>query len=231
MLKGRHRLPIVFDGLYLGMANPMNLFPKGGWELIRLGGTDVDGDNVPSDVEDGAPNGGDGNGDDIPDRDQPKVASLPSANGTGYVTVEIQSGCEQVTGVQTYVESPDDLNFVYPYGLVGFQFGWPCKSAVVRLYFHGASKLNGARFTYRKYGPIPPDFDVSHWYTLPGVTFGAKNIKGEDSPYAELTLTDGQLGDDTWVDGVIYDQGGPARLISSSGSAGGCFIATTAGSD
>jgi len=28
--------------------------------------------------------------------------------------------------------------------------------------------------------------------------------------YAEFGLIDGQLGDDTGVDGVIYDQGGPA---------------------
>ena len=199
------------DGLYLGMANPMNLFPEGGWELIRLGGEDDDGDSVLGDVEDNAPNEGDGNGDDIPDRKQPNVASLPSINGTGYVTVEIQSGCGQVMGVQTYVESPDDPDFEYPYGLVGFQFGWSCDSVLIRLYFHGASTLNGGEFTYRKYGPIPPDFDISQWYTLPDVAFGVENIKGTDVPYAQFTLTDGQLGDDTWVDGVIFDIGGPAK--------------------
>jgi len=199
------------DGLYLGMANPMNLFPEGGWELIRLGGEDDDGDSVPGDVEDNAPNEGDGNGDDIPDREQSNVASLPSINGTGYVTVEIQSGCGQVTGVQTYLKSPDDPDFEYPYGLVGFQFGWPCESVVIRLYFHGASTLNGGEFTYRKYGPIPPDFDISQWYTLPDVAFGVENIKGTDVPYAQFTLTDGQLGDDTSVDGVIFDIGGPAK--------------------
>lgn len=44
-------------------------------------------------------------------------------------------------------------------------------------------------------------------------SFGVENIKGKDVPYAEFTLTDGQLGDDTWVDGVILDIGAPGRAV------------------
>ena len=46
-----------------------------------------DRDDVESAVEDGAPNGGDGNADGIPDRNQPYVTSLPEPDGDGYVTV------------------------------------------------------------------------------------------------------------------------------------------------
>ena len=63
---------------------------------------------MPGNVEDKDPNGRNGDGDDISDRYQPNVAYLPSADGTGYVTVEMQRGCEQVTEVQAYVESPED---------------------------------------------------------------------------------------------------------------------------
>jgi len=208
------RTMLADDCLYLGMANPMNLFPKGGWELIGLCGTDDDGDKVAGDVEDNGPNGGDGNGDDIPDREQSTVTSLPSATGAGYITAVIVDGCDQITEVQAYQESPNDPDFEYPYGLVGFQFGFPCDSAVIRVYFHGASPWEWAnKFIYRRYGLIPPDFGNPQWYTLPGVTFGAEKIKGVDVPYAEFTLTDGELGDDTWVDGVVFDIGGPGQRV------------------
>jgi Carboxypeptidase regulatory-like domain len=46
-----------------------------------------DFDDVPSAIEDGAPNAGDGNVDGTPDRVQSHVASLPQPDGTGYATV------------------------------------------------------------------------------------------------------------------------------------------------
>jgi hypothetical protein len=80
----------------------------------------------------------------------------------------------------------------------------------VRVYFHGASELIG--YEYRKYGPtIPGDPATEGWYTLPGVTFGSEDIGGSRVAYAEFSLTDGQLGDDTGVDGRIVDQGGPGQ--------------------
>ena len=56
-----------------------------------------------------------------------------------------------------------------------------------------------------------PNFNTPQWYTLPGVTFGTEDIEGQTVAYAEFTLIDGQFGDDTGVDGVIYDQGGPGQ--------------------
>jgi len=166
-----------------------------------------DGDGVPGSVEDGAPNGGDGNGDGTPDRLQSGVTSLPSSMGQGYITVATSGGCGQSENVRSYTETPDDSGYVYPFGLVGFEL--PCSSATVRVYFYGVTDLRG--YTYRKYGPLPPHTGDSAWYTMPGVTYGTEVIGGQTVAYAESVLIDGQLGDDTGVDGRIVDQGGPGQ--------------------
>jgi hypothetical protein len=64
---------------------------------------------------------------------------------------------------------------------------------------------------YRKFGKVAPNFaGPSRFYTLPGATFGMTTIAGEWTvPTATFTLTDGQLGDDTGVDEMIVDPGGP----------------------
>ncbi len=174
-----------------------------------------DGDGVAPSVEDAAPNNGDGNGDGAPDSQQAHVASLPSATGSGYVTVVVSGGCSQIQSVATYTAASqgNDPNFDYPYGLVGFTI--PCSTATVKVIFHNAANLNG--FTYRKFGPTPPAFNNPQWYTLPGVTFGTEVIGGQTVATATFTLTDGQLGDDTDVDGVIVDQGGPGLPVDQTG--------------
>jgi len=163
---------------------------------------------VPPNVQDAGPNGGDGNGDGIMDSKQTTVASLPSAIGEGYLTVEITGGCSQIEQVQAYTYESvgaSDHGYSYPFGLVGFEI--PCSSATVRIYYHGADNLD--EYIYRKYGPTPDDWGASLWYAMPGVTFGTEDIGGDTVPYVEFTLTEGQLGDDTNVPPIV-DQGGPA---------------------
>jgi len=60
-----------------------------------------------------------GNDDGTPDSEQAAVASLPSATGEGYTTVETNSS--QIQDVQTFTEAEqgNDPDFDYPYGLVG----------------------------------------------------------------------------------------------------------------
>lgn len=148
-------------------------------------------------------------GDGTPDGLQSNIGSIPSATNTGYLTVEVISGCRQLEKIRTYTEASQgsDNDYDYPYGLVGFEL--PCNRAIIRVYFHDASDLS--EYTYRNYGPMPPNFNNPQWYTLPGVTFGTVDIGigGQTVAYAEFTLTDGALGDNTGVDGVIYGQGGP----------------------
>ncbi len=206
------RTMIASDALYLGMANPMNLFPLGGWELIRLGqADDDDGDGVGNPVEDAAPNGGDGNGDGIPDAMQGHVTSLPSAAGhQSYMTVELQGLCMQLADVQAFPVSPSDPGYIYPYGLVGFRI--PCTACDVKIYYHGVQDVDVFMkdLHYRKYGPTPPDFSNSHWYDF-NATVGVEFINGRQVVYVELHLEDGKLGDDTPVDFIIFDKGGIAK--------------------
>lgn len=61
--------------------------------------------------------------------------------------------------------------------------------------------------SYRKYGPNPPG-GPQQWYGIPS-TFSVVTVGSLHPRRADFTLTDGQPGDDTPVDGVIVDQGGP----------------------
>jgi hypothetical protein len=173
---------------------------------------DNDGDGVPGTTEDGAPNGGDGNGDGIPDRDQPEVTSLPSAPGRGYLT--LIADCGQNLNVAAFTEPQlgNDTPFNYPFGLLGFTL--PCSPANVTVLYHGAS-IPLVPQIYRKYGPVAPVFGAAQFYTLPGVVFDTTTVAGQAVARVRFTLTDGQLGDDTAVDGLIIDQGGPAVPAAS----------------
>jgi|GEM_PF-580508 len=171
--------------------------------------TVTDGTGVPDDVQNAAPNNGDGNGDGIRDSLQTNVASLPSAGADqSYLTVEL-IGCDQLEQVATYTEQSTgepDPGHSYPFGLVGFEI--PCSTTAVRVYYHGADNLNG--YEYRKYGPTPADWNAAIWYSMPNVQFGAEQIGSKAVWYAEFFLTESQLGDDTYGFPII-DQGGIAR--------------------
>ena len=180
-----------------------------------------DGDGVPSGVEDGAPNSGDGNNDGVPDRAQRFVASFPASSGRGYVTIVLSSndpdpGCHQLLNVSAASPASlgQDPGFTYPFGMVSFQVN--CASSVtVTFIMHGAMELTSS-MTYRKFGPMAPNFaGPARFYTLPGVVYGTMNIPGEGTVRtATFTLTDQRLGDGSGVVGTIVDPSGPA--ISSS---------------
>ena len=173
-------------------------------------GPDDDEDGIINATEDNAPNNGDGNGDGVPDSLQSNVTSLPSATEQGYITVE--TTCIENQDVWTYTELQvsggiSDPNYGYRYGLLSFKL--PCSNAVVTVLFHDTVELTGP--TYRQYGRTPPNFDNPGWYELPNVTFGAITIAGQSVAYAQFTLTDGEFGDDTPLDGWIVNQSGPAQ--------------------
>ena len=172
--------------------------------------TTTDGTGVPADVQDAAPNDGDGNGDGIKDSLQTSVASLPSATpDRSYLTVEVRDGCGALNSVATSTSESvgvEDTGYDYPFELVAFTL--PCETGTVRVYYHGAESLDD--FEYRKYGPTPDDWDAPLWYGMPDVTFDTKEIGGNTVPYAEFVLTEAQLGDDTSVFPIV-DQGGVAR--------------------
>jgi hypothetical protein len=181
-----------------------------------LAADDDDADGVPNGTEDGAPNGGDGNGDGIPDRVQGHVTSLPSATGAGYITFEAcgDVACSpicQAKNVRSLTENDlplQDPDRDFPFGLL--EFGLACSPANVRILYHGSDGFTSS-VGYINFGPNPPGVPPSEFYELPAVVFGVDMV-GADSAVASarFTLTDGSIGDDTVVDGMIFDLGGPA---------------------
>ena len=207
---------MAFDGLYTAteegdysvtaLVNGSSII---GTARVHIG-PDDDADGIRNVVEDNAPNNGDGNGDGVPDSQQGNVTSLLSATGQGYITVD--TSCNQNQDVWAYKEAEAclgadfDEDYNYAYGLVGFCL--PCSSATVRIYLHGTDDLSG--YIYGKYGPKPPDFDKPQWYTLANAIYGTTVIGGQVVGYVEFILVDGELGDDTDIDGQIVGRSGPA---------------------
>lgn len=191
----------------------------------QLASGDDDGDNVDAGLEDGAPDNGDGNGDGEPDSVQSNVASLPSAVGPSYLTVEVplgQPNCSNPQLKNVAAVNPTalghDVDFVYPLGMVRFKLN--CTGPVqVRVIMHGVNTVTA--LVYRKFGHEAPDFAGSrHFYTLPSVVFSTEPIPSPSGPItgvATLTLENGQLGDDTDAsDLMIVDPGGPATQFHAA---------------
>jgi hypothetical protein len=109
---------------------------------------------------------------------------------------------------------PGDYSF--PEGLVDFELSdLPTDSPTeFAIYYSNLDLLknNGLdNFIYRKYGPIiPGDYESADWYNFSNVTIELATLNGEPQLKVTLLLVDGELGDDTGVDGRIIDAGGLA---------------------
>jgi hypothetical protein len=214
-----------------GITAPPNP-PHGPWRRLQAMAREADiatgvpvgddGDGVSDAVENGAPNGGDANGDGMPDSAQQTVTSLPAGDRGAYVTVE--TDCGELHNVYTMSEADEpiqDPQADYPLGLIGFRI--PCPSATVRIAFHGATRL---ALPYRKFGPTTPGAPATAaWYALPTAPpapyaeVSSVVIGGRTVPVMVLHLVDGVLGDDTGVDGQIVDVGGPGAPLTLLGKA------------
>ncbi|HEX6099152.1 MAG TPA: ExeM/NucH family extracellular endonuclease [Thermoanaerobaculia bacterium] len=168
---------------------------------VTVTASDSDGDGVDDVVEQAAPNGGDGNGDGIPDHMQPTVASIPAATGSGYLTLQSSCTLQEVYVTTEGAMATGDPGFRYPHGLIAFRA--PCSTATFSLFVYGS----GAASAYRKFGPLPPG-GPQQWYGIPA-TFTVTTVGSLHPRRIDFSLTDGATGDDTPVDGVIVDQGGP----------------------
>jgi len=201
---------------------------------LSLPADDEDGDGVDNGLENGAPNNGDGNGDGIADYEQGNVASLPPAAGYGYVTaiVPADGPCGQlldVHAVDPRTLGDGDPNWLYPFGMVGFEIDGCPGPVPITMYYHGGSLPFAV---YRKFGHIAPDWvSPPQFYTLPNVTFGTAMVGAEIVRTASFSLTDNQIGDDSPVTLLIVDPSGPARQVPSMVpvvSPAGLFLAIAA---
>ena len=163
---------------------------------------DVDGDGIPDGEEAAATNNGDGNGDGIPDRFQPNVASLYS------YTLAAPAGTqfENVSTAFSSGPNPPSQAEVSPYGMISFELAGltPGQAVTVQILVPSYITFNA----YYIYGPTPDD-PTPHWDTFAyNGTTGAQ-VSGQT---ITLHLVDGQRGDtDLAANGVIQELGVPVE--------------------
>jgi hypothetical protein len=168
---------------------------------------DNDLDHTTSVVEDAAPNHGDGNGDGILDSLQNHVSSFVDLVSEKYLTLQVAKTCP-ITNV--YSDFPEhyagvNSNHKFLQGVTYFELS--CAKTQVTIYYHRVSRLY-SNLRFYKFGPtVPGDMKTVGWYKYPA-TFAVVKIGGLPVLTATYTLTDGQLGDNTGVDGKIVDPAG-----------------------
>ncbi len=169
-----------------------------------------DDDGVPASIENGVPNGGDGNGDGIADAEQANVASLPSkydVNGDGalndYVTIESPAGTS-IANARTMIvpaDNPPPDGVALPAGLIDYDVHViaPGDRADVKLFL--------------------PDGTQSAVYMLQNgqwTNFGNHSTIDDTANRVTLQLADGGAGDRSGTDGVIHDPVGVAQPGAAS---------------
>jgi hypothetical protein len=170
----------------------------------------ADGDGAPDDVEGGAPNGGDGNGDRIPDRLQPEVASLPNLLDGRYLTLAAPPATclKNVEFAANPAPADTPYGWAFPLGFINFTVGCiaPGSAVTVTLLLHeNATPALEQFFVYAR-GAMPP---APGWQPFPvldgtGALFAGDRI--------HLYLADGLRGDeDAAPNGEIDFLGAPAQ--------------------
>jgi hypothetical protein len=192
--------PIIIDPC-VPVTNPTCDLDKDG--ITNQTDLDDDGDSSPDTIEIG-----DINGDSSPDAYQPNVTTIKNPNGQLATLVFEGSGdCAkpvQASFITEATQSKIDNAFDYPFGLVTFKVKCPTSTTVTTIW----PGLTADKLTnYRKGTNLTPgDASTFGYYDLPvtrPVVNGSQAIK--------YTLTDGQKGDMTAVDGYIVDPAGPAN--------------------
>ncbi|MDM8560654.1 hypothetical protein [Candidatus Parabeggiatoa sp. HSG14] len=148
--------------------------------------------------------------------DSPKIDSAKHVSLEGGITL----ACDGCTVKNAALESVDAQpiapgDFSFPEGLVNFELSDLSDSSTqFAIYYSNLDLLsNNAldRFIYRKYGPtIPGDPNSAAWYNFSNVTIELVILDGKPQIKVNLLFVDGELGDDTGVDGRIIDPGGIA---------------------
>ena len=167
---------------------------------------DDDGDGIGEQVEDGAPNTGDGNNDGLLDKDQDNVVSLLNAVDAQYATI-VSTGDSHLKNVEA-IENPSTGDLPegeeFPAGFFGFEVEnvQPAVSNTIDLLFPEGTII----LSYWKYGPTG-DGLAPHWYKF---EFDGTTGAFIDNNKVTLHFVDGQRGDDDLIaNGVIVDAGGP----------------------
>jgi hypothetical protein len=165
-----------------------------------------DSDGIAESVEASAPNSGDANNDGTPDSEQSNVSSFKNADGSKYITLAVDSGCD-LSGVAVASESTktvQDSGYIYPAGLVNFTA--TCESTTVKLFFYGESDT----MTVRKFFP-----STNTYSTISSAIISTQTIGGQAVTVVTYTVTDGgELDVDGADNGVIVDPVGLGQVQS-----------------
>jgi len=177
------------------------------WTLLN--GWDLDLDGVPTLVENADPDGGDGNGDGIPDSQQGNVASLPNAADQAYVTIvsEVGTTLEDVSADDNPSPGDTPAGVKFPIGFFEFTVTGmePGASTTVTLLLPEGHTVQ----TYYKYGRTS-DNPTNHWYEFLWDGQTGAQINGN---VITLHFVDGQRGDDDLtVNGQIVEPSAPAAI-------------------
>lgn len=166
---------------------------------------------VTPEIEDDAPNGGDGNNDGTPDSEQDNVSSFINPETGTYVTFVAPLVCtNEVTIVEAEPVQNLDGTYEYPAGLLNFTIA--CQDAggmsTVKMYYYGTSGTLD-QFTPRKF--INGDYQ-----TLVGAAIEEETVGGFRAVTLTYSLADGgPLDADGLVNSSITD---PAGLGVQQGS-------------
>jgi len=166
---------------------------------------DSDGDGISDAVEDDAPNQGDGNGDQIPDRLQSNVVSLPNAVDGRYLTLAVAAPTVftdvRAVGNPSSGDAPEGIDFRA--GFVDFVVTGAGASVTVEVFLDQTAGVN----TFYRFGQTEAG-QVPHWYRYLSKGGAGAEILADR---IRLRLVDGGRGDDDLlVNGTISARGAPA---------------------
>ena len=226
--------------LALDPFNPTILYAgllSGVYSLTQV--PDDDDDGVPDATENNAPNGGDGNGDFVPDAGQRDVGSSviifrrDALGSGGFFTTDVDTaastpstagGCQQAVDVQAVLAAQYGRDYVdggprfykYPRDLVRFEV-LDCARAIVDATFHNAAFATEYGWSFRFFGPSTPGDDDSFGWADIGAR--VQRVANNGSKW-RMTLDANQFGSYRPVANRILFVGGPAcyddRLFRNS---------------
>jgi hypothetical protein len=166
----------------------------------------ADDDGIAAAVEAAAPNGGDANGDGVPDAEQSTVASFPHTQTGRYVSLVVDDGCTltSAAGANRSAESGDE-GYTYPAGLIAYTAQCATGADIlVQAYFYGAPDTD---LVARKFDPA-----TGLYTSIAGAEVTRMTIGGAAVVKVSYRVADGgPLDSDGVINGTIVDPVGLAQ--------------------
>lgn len=171
---------------------------------------DADADGVDDEIENAAPNNGDGNYDGTPDSEQQHVTSFVSPVTSTYIAVALDEECSltEATAEAETAKPVQDIGFTYQSGLTKFaaNCGDPGYTTNVILYYYG---MNKEGLILRKFNAT-----TNAYFSINDATILNTDANGQSVIRVAYTVTDGGLLDiDGIENGLIVDPVGLAEQV------------------